>query len=116
MLRSVRNWFQHRFNALHVYCRLKDCGMPEERALRCGRAWEKTPKWAVALLAAALLALASWAVTARADTLIEAGWCPLGEEMRPCLRIVQDGPNGELLELLVPWPGSDGSEETGDAR
>ncbi len=113
-MRRLRDWLQHRLNALHVYCRLKDCGLSEERALRVSRAWERLAKWlGLPITAAVLVAALSWSATARAETVIQAGWCQQGEETRPCLRIVQDGPDGEKRVLYVPLSGS---EETDDAR
>ncbi len=37
----VRNFMQHFFNPLHVYCRLKDFGVPAPRARRISKVYER---------------------------------------------------------------------------
>lgn len=37
MRARLRRWMQHRFNELHLYCRLKDCGLCGEAAKRWSR-------------------------------------------------------------------------------
>jgi hypothetical protein len=37
----LRNRFCHRFNPLHVYCRLRDCGLPVKAAKALGRFYEE---------------------------------------------------------------------------
>ena len=67
----LRNFLQHRFNSVHVYCRLCDCHIPRPAALKLSAVWEglyTRPFWpAVCLLA--LVVLASCAVTAQAKHL-----------------------------------------------
>lgn len=36
-----RNAFHHVFNPLHVYCRLKDMGLPKPMARRMSRVYER---------------------------------------------------------------------------
>lgn len=37
----VKAYLQHRFNPLHVYCRLRDCGIPARAAMRMSLAFER---------------------------------------------------------------------------
>ncbi|MHC1791796.1 hypothetical protein [Solidesulfovibrio sp.] len=59
----LRNFVQHRFNSVHVYCRLCDCRIPAQLALKLSAVWESLyvrPFWpAVCLLALAVLASCS---------------------------------------------------------
>jgi len=41
MRRFIRDWLFHRFNSVHVYCRLLDCGIPGKCARRVSAAWER---------------------------------------------------------------------------
>lgn len=38
---KVRNFLQHRLNPLHVYCRLKSCGLNDKAALRLSYFFER---------------------------------------------------------------------------
>lgn len=40
-MRSVRNYLQHRFNPLHLYCRLVDFGFTEQAAGRVSGWYER---------------------------------------------------------------------------
>ncbi|EHJ47704.1 hypothetical protein DFW101_1696 [Solidesulfovibrio carbinoliphilus subsp. oakridgensis] len=40
-MRHVRDFMQHFFNPLHVYCRLKDMGVAAPAAHRMTRAYER---------------------------------------------------------------------------
>lgn len=37
----VRNYLQHRFNPLHIYCRLRDFGFSSRTATRVSNAYER---------------------------------------------------------------------------
>jgi hypothetical protein len=41
IMRHFRNFMQHFFNPLHVYCRLKDMGVTTPTAHRVSRAYER---------------------------------------------------------------------------
>ncbi|KHK01612.1 hypothetical protein NY78_2912 [Desulfovibrio sp. TomC] len=40
-MRQIRDFMQHMFNPLHVYCRLKDLGVAAPTAHRVTRAYER---------------------------------------------------------------------------
>ena len=40
-MRFVRSYLQHRFNPLHVYCRLCDYGLSTKAAIRLSSAYER---------------------------------------------------------------------------
>lgn len=40
-MRQIRDFMQHMFNPLHVYCRLKDMGVAAPTAHRVTRAYER---------------------------------------------------------------------------
>ncbi len=40
-MRQIRDFMQHFFNPLHVYCRLKDIGVTAPTAHRMTRAYER---------------------------------------------------------------------------
>ncbi len=40
-MNTVKNYFQHRFNPLHLYCRLKDFGMAGRIALKMSAIYER---------------------------------------------------------------------------
>lgn len=93
MRRRIRDWFMHRCNAVHVFCRLKDCGLPEAGARRASAAWEwlyRRPRVVLVALATGLVLL-SCSMT-RAEALLQARWCPGEDGPRPCL--VQVGGDG----------------------
>jgi hypothetical protein len=82
MRRRIRDWFQHFFNSVHVYCRLKDCGLSTESARRASEVWEwiyRRPRVALVVLATGLL-LVSCVVQAQArhdhpEHWYQAAWC-----------------------------------------
>jgi len=41
VMRQIRNFMQHFFNPLHVYCRLQDLGVKAPTAHRMSRAYER---------------------------------------------------------------------------
>lgn len=69
---SLRNFLQHFFNPVHVFCRLRDCCVSRSTALAISRVWERhvfnRPRLALVCLLALIL-LASCAVPARAKHL-----------------------------------------------
>ncbi len=40
MKTCFRDKVEHIFNPLHVYCRLKECGISGKKALKCARIYE----------------------------------------------------------------------------
>ena len=40
-MRQIRDFMQHMFNPLHLYCRLKDLGLAAPTAHRVTRAYER---------------------------------------------------------------------------
>jgi hypothetical protein len=40
-MRFFKLYLQHHFNPLHVYCRLRDCGLPSAVAIRVMSAYER---------------------------------------------------------------------------
>lgn len=40
-MRFFKSYFQHHFNPLHVYCRLRDCGFSSRFAIRVSSAYER---------------------------------------------------------------------------
>ncbi len=40
-MRFFKSYIQHRFNPLHVYCRLRDCGLSSRVAIRITSAYER---------------------------------------------------------------------------
>lgn len=40
-MRIFKAYLQHRFNPLHVYCRLRDCGLSSRFAIRVSNAYER---------------------------------------------------------------------------
>lgn len=55
---SPLEWLRHRINPLHVFCRLKDCGLSKEAARRTCAVWEwvyTRPRVALIVLATALV-------------------------------------------------------------
>ncbi|MDL2267703.1 hypothetical protein LJC46_06930 [Desulfovibrio sp. OttesenSCG-928-G15] len=43
-MRFVKAYLQHRFNPLHVYCRLRDYGLSSNMAIRVSNAYERVYK------------------------------------------------------------------------
>ena len=41
IMRFFKSYFQHHFNPLHVYCRLRDCGFSSRFAIRVSSAYER---------------------------------------------------------------------------
>jgi hypothetical protein len=41
VMRQIRNFMQHFFNPLHVYCRLKDMGVKTPTAHKMSKAYER---------------------------------------------------------------------------
>jgi hypothetical protein len=69
MRRFFRNLRQHWFNPLHVYCRLKDCGLPVASAQRVSGIWErwvyKRPRVALVIIAMVLVLVSCSLVQAK---------------------------------------------------
>lgn len=40
-MRYVKSYIQHYFNPLHVYCRLRDAGVPNRAAIRVSAVYER---------------------------------------------------------------------------
>ncbi|MBT8762757.1 hypothetical protein KFV02_02275 [Desulfohalobiaceae bacterium Ax17] len=40
-MNKIRKFFQHNFNPLHIYCRLRDVGLEPALALRVSLAYER---------------------------------------------------------------------------
>lgn len=40
-MRLFKSYLQHRFNPLHVYCRLRDYGLSTRTAIRVSNAYER---------------------------------------------------------------------------
>lgn len=40
-MRRLRNYLQHRFNPVHLYCRLRDLGLGKSKARKMCRAYER---------------------------------------------------------------------------
>lgn len=40
-MRLFKAYLQHRFNPLHVYCRMRDYGLPTGMAIRLSSAYER---------------------------------------------------------------------------
>lgn len=40
-MQAIRARLQHRLNPLHVYCRLRDCGLGDQTAQRLSSCWER---------------------------------------------------------------------------
>lgn len=40
-MRHFKAYLQHRFNPLHVYCRMRDYGLPNRMAMRVSNAYER---------------------------------------------------------------------------
>ncbi len=40
-MRFVKSYLQHHLNPLHVYCRLRDCGLSSSFAIRVSTAYER---------------------------------------------------------------------------
>jgi hypothetical protein len=40
-MRPFKFLLQHHFNPLHVYCRLRSCGLCKERAMRFSRTYDR---------------------------------------------------------------------------
>jgi hypothetical protein len=40
-MRYVKSYIQHYLNPLHVYCRLRDCGIPNGAAIRVSAVYER---------------------------------------------------------------------------
>ena len=58
MKRSLSQWFKHYLNPVHVFCRLRDCGMPLSRAQRICSVWEwfyRRPRVVLVALATGLV-------------------------------------------------------------
>jgi len=78
---SLRESWQHRFNPLHVYCRLRDIKCPKPMARRVSAAWEMVfnrPLLSVVVMV--LMVLASCAGTAQAkhlhkERVYQEAWC-----------------------------------------
>jgi len=81
-MRKLRNFFQHVFNPQHFYCRLMDCGLSSNLALRVSAVWEwvyRRPRVALVALATGLV-IASCATSAQAKHVhpehwYQAIWC-----------------------------------------
>lgn len=39
-MKNIRDWFHHKLNPLHVYCRMRDIGVEECKAKSFGRKYE----------------------------------------------------------------------------
>ncbi|WP_172677121.1 thioredoxin domain-containing protein [Salidesulfovibrio brasiliensis] len=40
-MQAIRARLQHRLNPLHIYCRLRDCGLGDQTAQRLSSCWER---------------------------------------------------------------------------
>ncbi len=40
-MRTVKHYLQHYLNPLHIYCRLRDCGLPNHAAVRFSAVYER---------------------------------------------------------------------------
>lgn len=82
MRRFFHDLWQHLFNPVHIYCRLKDCGLPGVRARRVSAVWEwvyRRPRVILVCLATGLV-LVSCARLSRAghdhsERWYQAAWC-----------------------------------------
>uniref|UniRef100_I2Q1F1 Uncharacterized protein n=1 Tax=Desulfovibrio sp. U5L TaxID=596152 RepID=I2Q1F1_9BACT len=109
MRRRVRDWFQHLFNSVHVYCRLKDCGVPDDIARDACRVYE----WVYRRLRVTLVALATGLLLvscflARAETTAEARWCSDGDGQRLCLVPIKGEGGGDSGVLTLAAASTQG--------
>ena len=80
-MRRLRNWMQHKLNAVHVFCRLQDCGLPQSWARRLSAVWEaiyKRPVILAMLVVLVLLVSCAGKASARHDHpehWYQAQWC-----------------------------------------